>query len=154
MDDAPPRDRHELDAELAAIEGTVGIDAYMRLDERVHHFVWEAAGNPYLVDALERLWALSLRIWHLVLERVPALPAAVARAARAPRTRSSPATPAAPARGCASTSRRSRPRSSTRSAADDDRLQLGQRVHRVAPADTPDAADRPARPPKGRWSCQ
>ena len=49
----------------------------MRLDERVHHFVWEAAGNPYLVDALERLWALSLRIWHLVLERVAALPAAV-----------------------------------------------------------------------------
>ena len=66
-----------LDAELQAIEGTTGIDAYMRLDERVHHFVWEAAGNPYLLDALERLWALSLRIWHLVLERVAALPAAV-----------------------------------------------------------------------------
>jgi DNA-binding GntR family transcriptional regulator len=75
-------DRHrataaQLDAELRAIEGTVGIDAYMRLDERVHHFVWEAAGNPYLLDALERLWALSLRIWHLVLARVAALPAAV-----------------------------------------------------------------------------
>jgi DNA-binding GntR family transcriptional regulator len=66
-----------LDAELEAIEGTVGSDAYMRLDERVHRFVWEAAGNPYLIDALERLWALSLRIWHLVLERVAALPAAV-----------------------------------------------------------------------------
>ena len=76
----------------SAIEGTLGIDAYMRLDERVHHFVWEAAGNPYLLDALERLWALSLRIWHLVLDRVAALPAAVARAAGAPRTRSSPAT--------------------------------------------------------------
>jgi DNA-binding GntR family transcriptional regulator len=67
----------QLDTELQAIEGTTGIDAYMRLDERVHRFVWEAAGNPYLVDALERLWALSLRIWHLVLERVAALPAAV-----------------------------------------------------------------------------
>jgi DNA-binding GntR family transcriptional regulator len=66
-----------LDAELEAIEGTTGIDAYMRLDERVHRFVWEAAGNPYLLDALERLWALSLRIWHLVLDRVEALPAAV-----------------------------------------------------------------------------
>jgi DNA-binding GntR family transcriptional regulator len=66
-----------LDAELQAIEGTTGIDAYMRLDERVHRFVWEAAGNPYLLDALERLWALSLRIWHLVLERVATLPAAV-----------------------------------------------------------------------------
>ena len=66
-----------LDAELEAIEGTTGIGAYMTLDERVHRFVWEAAGNPYLLDALERLWALSLRIWHLVLDRVEALPAAV-----------------------------------------------------------------------------
>jgi DNA-binding GntR family transcriptional regulator len=66
-----------LDAELVAIEGTTGIGAYMALDERVHRFVWEAAANPYLLDALERLWGLSLRIWHLVLERVVALPAAV-----------------------------------------------------------------------------
>ena len=66
-----------LDAELQAIEGTTGVDAFMRLDERVHRFVWEAAGNPYLLDALERLWALSLRIWHLVLDRVETLPAAV-----------------------------------------------------------------------------
>jgi len=77
MTDAHRATAARLDAELVAIEGTLGIDAYMRLDERVHHFVWEAAGNPYLVDALERLWALSLRIWHLVLERVAALPAAV-----------------------------------------------------------------------------
>ena len=77
MTDAHRATAARLDAELVAIEGTLGIDAYMRLDERVHHFVWEAAGNPYLLDALERLWALSLRIWHLVLDRVAALPAAV-----------------------------------------------------------------------------
>jgi DNA-binding GntR family transcriptional regulator len=77
MDDALRTTATLLDGELQAIEGTVGIDAYMRLDERVHRFVWEAAGNPYLLDALERLWALSLRIWHLVLDRVAALPAAV-----------------------------------------------------------------------------
>jgi DNA-binding GntR family transcriptional regulator len=77
MDDALRATALALDAELQAIEGMTGIDAYMRLDERVHRFVWEAAGNPYLLDALERLWALSLRIWHLVLERVAALPAAV-----------------------------------------------------------------------------
>ena len=77
MDDGLRATAALLDAELQAIEGTVGIDAYMRLDERVHRFVWEAAGNPYLLDALERLWALSLRILHLVLDRVAALPAAV-----------------------------------------------------------------------------
>jgi DNA-binding GntR family transcriptional regulator len=67
----------ELDAALEAIEGTSALDAYMNLDERVHRFVWRTAGNPYLLDALERLWALSLRIWHLVLDRVQTLPAAV-----------------------------------------------------------------------------
>ena len=77
MDDALRVAAGRLDAELVAIEGTTGIGAYMALDERVHRFVWEAASNPYLLDALERLWALSLRIWHLVLERVAALPAAV-----------------------------------------------------------------------------
>jgi DNA-binding GntR family transcriptional regulator len=78
MDDSRRAIAGELDAALRAIEGTHGAaDAYMRLDERVHRFVWETAGNPYLVDALERLWALSLRIWHLVIERVPELPAAV-----------------------------------------------------------------------------
>jgi DNA-binding GntR family transcriptional regulator len=77
MDDHGRAVAAQLDAALEAIEGTQGIDVYMRLDERVHHFVWETAGNPYLLDALERLWALSLRIWHLVLGRVPTLPAAV-----------------------------------------------------------------------------
>ena len=77
MDDDLRAAAGRLDAELVAIEGTTGIGAYMALDERVHRFVWEAAANPYLLDALERLWGLSLRIWHLVLERVAALPAAV-----------------------------------------------------------------------------
>ena len=77
LDDAGRAAAAVLDAELEAIDGTTGFEAYMRLDERVHRFVWEAAANPYLHDALERLWALSLRIWHLVLDRVPALPAAV-----------------------------------------------------------------------------
>jgi DNA-binding GntR family transcriptional regulator len=67
----------QLDAELEALEGATDLDAHMRLDERVHRFVWEASGNPYLLDALERFWALSLRIWHLVLDRIPTLPAAV-----------------------------------------------------------------------------
>jgi len=66
-----------LDAELEAIAGSADTGAYMRLDERVHRLVWAAAGNPYLLDELERLWALSLRIWYLVLDRVPTLPAAV-----------------------------------------------------------------------------
>jgi DNA-binding GntR family transcriptional regulator len=52
-------------------------EALMRLDEVVHRLVWEACGNPYMDAALERLFALSLRIWHLVLDRVPGLAASV-----------------------------------------------------------------------------
>jgi DNA-binding GntR family transcriptional regulator len=45
----------------------------MRFDERIHRFTWEAAGNPYLVDTLEQYFTHSLRIWYLVLDRVPGL---------------------------------------------------------------------------------
>ena len=49
----------------------------MRFDERIHHFVWEATGNPYLIETLERYFTHSLRIWYLVLDRVPGLGHAV-----------------------------------------------------------------------------
>ena len=49
----------------------------MRFDERIHRFTWEAAGNPYLADTLERYFTHSLRIWYLVLDRVPNLGHAV-----------------------------------------------------------------------------
>jgi DNA-binding GntR family transcriptional regulator len=52
-------------------------EALMRVDEAVHRLVWEACGNPYTSATLERLFALSLRIWHLVLDRVPSLSASV-----------------------------------------------------------------------------
>jgi DNA-binding GntR family transcriptional regulator len=45
----------------------------MRFDERIHRFTWEAAGNPYLMETLERYFTHSLRIWYLVLDRVPGL---------------------------------------------------------------------------------
>jgi DNA-binding GntR family transcriptional regulator len=45
----------------------------MRFDERIHRLTWEAAGNPYLLETLERYFTLSLRVWYLVLDRVPGL---------------------------------------------------------------------------------
>jgi DNA-binding GntR family transcriptional regulator len=45
----------------------------MRFDERIHRFTWEATGNPHLVATLERYFSHSLRIWYLVLDRVPGL---------------------------------------------------------------------------------
>ncbi len=52
-------------------------EALMRLDERIHSFIWAASGNPYLVDTLERYFSLSLRVWYVVLDRVPGLGHAV-----------------------------------------------------------------------------
>lgn len=45
----------------------------MGVDERIHRFTWEAARNPFLTQTLERYFTHSLRIWYLVLDRVPTL---------------------------------------------------------------------------------
>ena len=63
--------------DLVAMERLEDQDALMQVDERIHHFVWEESGNPYLVTTLERYFALSLRVWYVVLDRVPGLGHAV-----------------------------------------------------------------------------
>ena len=45
----------------------------MALDAAVHRFIHRAAGNPYLEETLGRYLNLSLRIWYLVLDRLPHL---------------------------------------------------------------------------------
>jgi len=57
-------------------------DALMALDESIHRLVWHASGNPYLAETLERYFVLSLRVWYVVLDRVPGLGAAVLDHAR------------------------------------------------------------------------
>jgi DNA-binding GntR family transcriptional regulator len=52
-------------------------DALMRFDERIHRFVYATSRNPYLAETLERYFALSLRVWYVVLDRVPGLGGAV-----------------------------------------------------------------------------
>jgi DNA-binding GntR family transcriptional regulator len=69
-----PAQREELDTLLAEIDGAAGAaEVLMDLDARVHRFVYRCAGNPYLRDTLERYLNLSLRIWYLVLGRLPHL---------------------------------------------------------------------------------
>jgi DNA-binding GntR family transcriptional regulator len=64
---------HEVE-ELGRLEDQDGL---MRFDARIHRFTWEASGNPYLRATLERYFTLSLRVWYLVLDRVPGLGHAV-----------------------------------------------------------------------------
>jgi DNA-binding GntR family transcriptional regulator len=71
-----PLQREELDAMIAAIdegEGSGDPDRLMRLDASIHRFVYACAANAYLQETLERYLNLSLRIWYLVLDRLPHL---------------------------------------------------------------------------------
>jgi DNA-binding GntR family transcriptional regulator len=65
--------REDLDTLLGRLNGDGDAEALMRLDADVHRFVYRCAGNPYLRETLERYLNLSLRIWYLVLERLPHL---------------------------------------------------------------------------------
>jgi DNA-binding GntR family transcriptional regulator len=63
--------------ELEELDGRGDQERLMRFDERIHRFTWKATHNPYLMQTLERYFTHSLRIWYLVLDRVPTLGHAV-----------------------------------------------------------------------------
>lgn len=52
--------------------------ALIRLDQRVHHCLYRATQNPYLVGTLDQYFTLSLRLWFLGLDRVSRLDESVA----------------------------------------------------------------------------
>lgn len=45
-------------------------EALMSIDTRLHELLYQAADNEFLTDSLSRLHALSLRLWHLVLNQL------------------------------------------------------------------------------------
>jgi DNA-binding GntR family transcriptional regulator len=67
--------REELDALLERIDGPgeATHDELMQLDAEIHRFVYRCTANPYLEETLARYFNLSLRIWYLVLDRLPHL---------------------------------------------------------------------------------
>ena len=77
MDAATRLEAEDLLEQVARLGRDDDHEALMQVDRRIHAFVWAASGNPYLVDTLERCFSLSLRIWYVVLDRVPGLGHAV-----------------------------------------------------------------------------
>lgn len=67
--------RAELGAllERIAAPGEAPREELMALDADIHRFVHRASANPYLEETLGRYFNLSLRIWYLVLDRLPHL---------------------------------------------------------------------------------
>ena len=71
--DAQRVELDELLAELRDSHGSDDVESLMELDTRVHRFIYTCAGNPYMEATLARYYNLSLRIWYLVLDRLPHL---------------------------------------------------------------------------------
>lgn len=68
--------RAELQAlldELQTSRGSDDLNSLMALDARVHRFIYRCAANPFLEETLGRYFNLSLRIWYLVIDRLPHL---------------------------------------------------------------------------------
>jgi DNA-binding GntR family transcriptional regulator len=63
----------QLRVDLAGLHGSSDVNALMALDGRMHRFIYRAADNPYLESTLDLYFNLSLRIWYLVLDRLPDL---------------------------------------------------------------------------------
>lgn len=59
-----------MEAALAGVGSASGNQDLMDIDRRGHEIMWEAAGNRFLVDTLDMLYAQSDRLWHLYLADV------------------------------------------------------------------------------------
>jgi DNA-binding GntR family transcriptional regulator len=71
LTDAQRVDLMQLLEDLRASRGSDDIPALMALDTRVHRFIYRVSGNPFLEQTLGRYFNLSLRIWYLVIDRLP-----------------------------------------------------------------------------------
>jgi DNA-binding GntR family transcriptional regulator len=69
--DAQQAELAQLLEELHASRGSDDMPALMALDTRVHRFIYRLSGNPFLEETLYRYFNLSLRIWYLVIDRLP-----------------------------------------------------------------------------------
>jgi len=68
----------EMSAELRTTKKAKNNEGLMAIDRRCHEIMWEAAGNRFLVDTLDTLYAQSDRLWHLYLSEVADMGHAVA----------------------------------------------------------------------------
>ena len=59
-----------MEAALDGVGAASGNQDLMEIDRRGHEIMWEAAGNRFLVDTLDMLYAQSDRLWHLYLAEV------------------------------------------------------------------------------------
>lgn len=65
-----PHHWSEMRAVIAASRAVTADEALLDTDRRCHELIWAAAGNRFLTDTLDTLYAQSDRVWHLYLADV------------------------------------------------------------------------------------
>jgi len=73
MTEAQRDELQQLLTELANSEGSDDSEGLMALDARVHRFIFRCARYPYMEETFGQYYHLSLRIWYLVIDRLPHL---------------------------------------------------------------------------------
>ncbi len=63
-------DWDEMERVIAASADAPGDAALLEVDRRCHEIIWHAAGNRFLTDSLDVLYAQSDRVWHMYLADV------------------------------------------------------------------------------------
>jgi DNA-binding GntR family transcriptional regulator len=64
------RDWDEMERVIAGAADAPGDAALLDVDRRCHEIIWDAAGNRFLTDTLDVLYAQSDRVWHMYLSDV------------------------------------------------------------------------------------
>jgi DNA-binding GntR family transcriptional regulator len=63
-------DWDEMAGVIDASASAAGDEALLEVDRRCHEIIWNAAGNRFLTDTLDVLYAQSDRVWHMYLADV------------------------------------------------------------------------------------
>ncbi len=65
-----PRHWSEMRAAITGAHDVTADEALLDVDRRCHEIIWAAAGNRFLTDTLDMLYAQSDRVWHVYLADV------------------------------------------------------------------------------------
>lgn len=60
----------EMRAAVTGSNDVTADEALLEVDRRCHEIIWAAAGNRFLTDTLDMLYAQSDRVWHMYLAEV------------------------------------------------------------------------------------
>ena len=67
----------QLIKEIDSIKGEPKMEKLINLDQRIHHSIYAATHNDFLVSTLDQYYAHALRIWFMALDRIEDLEDAI-----------------------------------------------------------------------------